>query len=197
VAVRIGWLSTPGRLRCLRIAAPVLGGVAALLLVVVGCTSVTDGTARVDAAEAPAVRASMTASVQASAAMSSAQESARQDSLTTAAVHTSCEALSASSVDAINALNDYVGAFNEDTADAQAKAGPAVDSLNHSADLVSGSMSDSLSQELTDAMKAWIDSARAVATAINGNYSADDFNVAINRLNDSKSDVSALCDAAY
>ena len=135
----IGWLCGARRLR---IAALVMGSLATLAMVIVGCTSVTDGTAKVDAAEAPVYRASVSASIEESAASSSARESERQESLTTQAIHTSCEALSSSSVDAITAVNDYVRAINENAADVQAKAGPAIDSLNRSADLVARSMSD-------------------------------------------------------
>ena len=36
-----------------------------------------------------------------------------------------------------------------------------------------------------------------MATAIAGNYGPDEFNAAINQLNDSKTDALDLCDAAY
>jgi hypothetical protein len=197
LAVETDWLSTRGGSRRVRIAAPVLGGVAALLMVVVGCTSVTDGSPTVDAKDVPVYRASMSASIEASVAASSALESESQASLTTQAVHSACEALSQSSDDAITAINDYVVAFNENTADASAKAGPAVDSLNKSADLVSSSISDAMSPDVEDALNGWVDAAKAVATAISGNYSEDEFNSAINRLNDSKTHAVAICDAAY
>ncbi len=166
-------------------------------MIIVGCSNVTEGTASVDAADAPVYRASVSASVQASIASSSARESERQESLTREAVHTSCESLSTSSVDAITAVNAYVDAFNESAADADAKTGPAVDALNHSADLVGGSVSDPLAPELKDAMLAWVDAARGLAVAIKGNYGADEFNAAITRLNDAKTTALNLCDAAY
>src|SRR5262249_35210687 len=124
--------------------------------VVVGCTSVTGGTAAVDAKDAPAYRSSVAVSVSESAATSSARESKRQESLTTEAVHKSCDVLATTSVDAITAINTYVGAFNGGGADAAAKEGPAVDALNKSADLVNGSVSDALSQQLRDALAAWV-----------------------------------------
>ena len=132
-----------------------------------------------------------------SAASSSARESERRESLTTEAVHSSCEALSSSSVDSITAVNDYVKSFNENAADIAAKAGPAIDSLNHSADTVAGSISDPLSPELRDALTAWVDAARGVATAIAGNYGPDEFNAAVRKLNDVKTRALDLCDAAY
>ena len=89
-------------------------------------------------------------------------------------------------MDSITAVNDYVKAFNENAPDAQAKAGPAVDSLNHSADLVAPSISDPLSHELKDALNAWVDAARGVANAIAGNYGPDEFNAAVTKLNDVK-----------
>ena len=48
----IGWLFGAPRLR---IAALVMGSLAALAMVIVGCSSVTQGTAKVDAAEAPGI----------------------------------------------------------------------------------------------------------------------------------------------
>jgi hypothetical protein len=191
--VLVGWLC-PKRLR---IAALMTGSLAALAMVIVGCNSVMEGTAKVDAAEAPVYRASVSASIEESAASSSARESERQESLTTQAIHSSCEALSSSSVDAITAVNNYVDAFNQNAADVGARAGPAIDALNHSADLVARSMSDALMPELRDALNAWVDAARGVATAIAGNYGPDEFNVAITRLNDSKTTALNLCDASY
>jgi hypothetical protein len=181
----------------LRIAALVMGSLAALAMIIVGCTSVTEGTASVDAAEAPVYRASVSASIEESAASSSARESERQESLTTQAIHSSCEALSSSSVDAITAVNNYVDAFNQAAADIAAKAGPAIDALNHSADLVARSGTDALPPELRDALNGWVDAARGVATAIAGNYGPDEFNASITRLNDSKTTALNLCDAAY
>ena len=58
-------------------------------------------------------------------------------------------------------------------------------------------MSDPLTPELRDALNAWVDAARGLATAIAGNYGPDEFNVAITRLNDSKTTALNLCDASY
>jgi hypothetical protein len=184
-------------LRHWRIGGLLAGVLATALLVVVGCSSVTGGTAVVDAKDAPAYRTSVESSLSESVATSSQRESKRQESLTTEAVHTSCDGLSTSSVDAITAVNTYVGAFNSDGADAAAKEGPAVDALNKSADLVSSSVSNALSQQLRDALTAWVNAARAVAAAITGHYSPSDFNAAINKLNDAKSNAMNRCDAAY
>ncbi len=181
----------------LRIAALVIGSLAAAAMIIVGCSSVTEGTAKVDAGEAPVYRASVSASIEESAASSSARESERQASLTTQAIHSSCEALSSSSVDAITAVNDYVDAFNQNAADVGAKTGPAIDALNQSADLVARSISDPLTAELRDALNAWVDAARGVATAIAGNYGPDEFNDAITQLNDTKTTALDECDAAY
>jgi hypothetical protein len=181
----------------LRIAAFVVGSLAAVAMVIVGCTSVTQGAPKVDKADAPIYRASVSASIEESAASSSSRESERQASLTTQAVHSSCEALSSSSVDAVTAVNNYVDAFNKNAADVAAKAGPAIDALNHSADVVSRSLSDALSSQLKDALNAWVDAAKGVATAVAGNYGPDEFNVAINKLNDTKTNALNLCDAAY
>ena len=188
-----GWLC-PKRLR---IAALVVGSLAGLAMIIVGCSSMTEGTPKVDAAEAPIYRASVSASIEESAASSSAQESKRQESVTKEAIHSSCEALSTSSVDAITAVNDYVDAFNTSAGDVAAKAPPAIDALNHSGDVVARSVSDPLAPELKDALNSWVDAARGLADAIAGNYGPDEFNSAITRLNDTKTTALNLCDAAY
>ena len=181
----------------LRIAALVVGSLATAAMIIVGCSSVTEGSPQVDAADAPVYKASVSASIEESAASSSARESERQESLTTEAVHSSCETLSTSSVDAIKAVNDYVDASNRSAADAEAKATPAVDALNHSADVVARSVSDPLIPELKDAMNAWVDAARGLASAIAGNYGPDEFNAAVVRVNDTKTSALNLCDASY
>ena len=181
----------------LRIVALVLGSLAAGAMVIVGCTSVTQGAAQIDRADAPVYRASVSASIAESAASSSTRESERQASLTMQAVHTSCDALSSSSVDAITAVNNYVDAFNRNATDAAAKGPAAVDALNHSADLVARSVSNTLAPNLSDALNAWVDAARGLANAIAGNYGPDQFNAAITKLNDTKTTALNLCDAAY
>ena len=183
--------------RRLRIAALVVGCLAAAAMIIVGCTSVTGGAAQIDRADAPVYRASVSASIEESAASSSSRESERQASLSTQAIHTSCEALSSSSVDAITAVNNYVDAFNRSAPDAAAKAAPAIDGLNHSADLVAGSVSDTLAPDQRDALNAWVDASRGLAPAIAGNYGPDDFNAAITKLNDTKTTALNKCDAAY
>jgi hypothetical protein len=181
----------------LRIVALVLGSLATAAMVIVGCSSVTGGSPEVDKAEAPVYRASVSASIAESAESSSSRESERQASVAKEAIHSSCEALSTSSVDAVTAVNDFVKAFNQGAADAAAKSGPAVDALNHSADQVLRTLSDPLLPELKDAMNAWVDAARGVATAIAGNYSPDEINAAIRALNDAKTAALDRCDAAY
>jgi len=94
-------------------------------------------------------------------------------------------------------VNNYVDAFNRNAADAGAKAGPAIDALNHSADLVARSVSDALAPNLRDALNAWVDASRGLAAAIAGNYGPDDFNAAITKLNDNKTTALNMCDAAY
>ena len=181
----------------LRILALVIGSLAGLAMIIVGCASVTEGSPRVNAGDAPVYKASVSASREESAASSSSKESQRQKSLSTQAVHSSCEALSSSSVDSITAVNTYVKSFNDSAPDAASKAGPAIDSLNHSADLVAQSISDPLTPELRDALNAWVDAARGVANAIAGNYGPDDFNAAVAKLNDVKTRALDMCDQAY
>jgi hypothetical protein len=174
-----------------------MGILAATAMIIVGCNSVTSGTPTVDRADAPVYRASVSASIEESAASSSSRESERQESMTKQAVHSSCEALSTSSVDAVTAVNDYVEAFNNSAGEVEAKASAAVDALNHAADTVARSVSDPLAPELRDAVTAWVDAARGVATAIAGNYGTEDVNAAIKQLNDTKITAMTLCDAAY
>jgi hypothetical protein len=166
-------------------------------MVIVGCTSITQGSAGIDKADAPVYRASVSASAAESSESSSSRESERQASLTTQAIHSACEALSSSSVDAITAVNNFVDAFNSSAADAGSKAPAAVDALNHSADLVANSVSDTLAPNLRDALNAWVDAARGLASAIAGNYGPDDFNAAITKVNDAKTSALNMCDAAY
>nr|WP_293241255.1 hypothetical protein [Mycolicibacterium sp.] len=159
-------------------------------MVVVGCTSITSGTATFDAADAPEYRASVASSIAAS-------ESERQVAVTKAAVHTSCDALGSSSGASVEAVNAYVDAYNRDAPDAPGKVGPAIDALNGSADQVSGSLSAPLSPDLTRALNGWVDSARQLAGILSRNPGPDEFNAAIRQLNDSKTAAGAACDAAY
>ncbi|WP_372516636.1 hypothetical protein [Mycolicibacterium flavescens] len=181
----------------LRIGALAIGGVAAAAMIIVGCSTVTEGEGSADRAEAPVYRASVSASLEESAASSAARESERQASITKEAIHDSCETLSSSSVDAITAVNAYVDAFNQNAADAGSRARPAIDALNNSADAVARSVSDPLAPELRDSLNAWVDAARGVATAIEGNYGPEEFNATITRLNDTKTVALNLCDASY
>ena len=184
--------------RSWRVFALVAGVLATVLMVIVGCTSVTGGTAVVDTGAAPAYRTSVSISLSESAATSSERESKRQVALTTQAVHHSCDALASSSVDAITAVNAFVGAFNNGgSGAAESKEGPAIDALNHTADLVSGSLGPELSPQLRDALTGWADAARAVAGAISSHASPDDFNATVGRLNDAKTQALNMCDAAY
>ncbi len=83
---------------------------------------------------------------------------------------------------------------NGDTA---AKAGPAIDGLNRSADLVSSGLSDALSPDLRTALTEWIDSARALVAAISGHVGPDQFNAASNRSNTARENALTRCDKAY
>jgi hypothetical protein len=169
---------------------------AVLLVAVIGCSSVTGGTASIDTADAPVYRASVSASVEESAATSSARESQRQESLTTEAVHTACESLSTSSAEGIEALNVHVDAMNAGSAGVETE-GPAAEALNRSADLVLAGVNDTLPQEMRDALNSWVDAARATASAVLTRVSAVEFNDTVTRLNDSRANALNLCDAAY
>jgi len=138
----------------------------------------------------------MSSSVAESAASSSMRESERQQSLTTEAIHTACETLSTSSADAVDRVNAYVDAVNG-KGDPVASGGPAADALNHSADLVTADINDAVPQDIRDALSAWSDSARGAAAAVSGHVPPDQFNAAVDQLNESRSRALDLCDATY
>jgi hypothetical protein len=164
---------------------------------VVGCTAVTDGDAAVNAVEAPAYRTSVSLSSSQSAASSSARESERQASRTTEAIRTACETLSITSADAIDAVNAYVDAFNEEGGNVATTEGPAVDALDQSADVVENSIGDEVPDDLRDAFQAWVDSASATSEAIVEQAPPWEFNKVIGDLNDARAEALRLCDAAY
>ncbi len=186
-----------GNARRARIAGVLVGGAAAVCVAAVGCTAVTEGDPTADAGDAPAFRTSMAVSSSQSAASSSAREAQRQASMTTQAVHTTCETLSTTSADAIDAVNVFVSAFNETDGDTTTAEGPAIDSLNQSADAVEDSISDIVPDEVQDAFMEWVDGARATADAISRKADPAVFNQVIDELNAARSDVLRLCDATY
>ena len=180
-----------------RIAGLLAACAAVVVLGVAGCTSVTRGDPTANAGDAPAYRTSMSASSSQSAASSSARESERQASLTTAALHSSCDTLSSTSADAIDAVNAYVSAYNEEGGDVESTEGPAVDALIRSAEAVDASISDVMPPELVDALAGWVDGAQSTADAITSRVDPSEFNQIIGALNDARSVASTLCDATY
>ena len=172
-----------------------IGCVATILMAIVGCTSVTDGTPTADTAMAPAYRESVSASVSASAATSSIQESRHQQSLTTQAVVRACESFAASSKDAVDKVNDFVAAYNQGR-DTTPSEGPAIDTLNHSADLVEHNTGGPVSQDLHQALNAYADAARDLAKAIRSHGETGEFNQRVNQFNDTKTEAVKQCRAA-
>jgi len=152
-------------------------------MIVVGCAKVTSGSAGVDSPAAAAYRTSVSVSV--AAAVSSSKS---------AAAKSSCNALISTAGDAIDGVNDYVGAFNND-GDYQGKSQAAIDALNHSADVVSQSVNADLNPDLGKALQGWVAATRTMVSAISANADTDAFNDAVHQLNDSKAVVLALCDA--
>lgn len=169
----------------LRVAGAVLGSLAGTALIVVGCSKVTSGSPDVDSPAAAAYRTSVSVSVSASISSSKA-------AVATAA----CRTLLDTSSDAIDAVNDYVGAFN-DNGDYQDKTQAAVDALNRSGDAVARGISDALSPELSKALAGWVGAAKDMVTAIANNSDNDSFNTAVHQLNDSRAVVLALCGAGH
>lgn len=180
-----------------RVAALSAGSLAAVAMIVVGCEAVTQGDATIDRADAPMYRASVSASIENSQLSSSSKESERLITLSREALHTACDALSSTSVDAIDAVNAYVRAHNAQTADAASKAGPAIDALNKTADQVAANSGGALSQELSGALNDYVAAARAVSAAIASNAGVDEFNGVTNRMNDAKRVALQKCDAGY
>lgn len=171
-----------------RIGALVVGGAAASVMGVVGCTSIIGGTPEANNSAAPEYRAS----VSASEATSSIRETERQHSMTTQAVRGACGRFASSSVDAVDTVNKYVEVFNG-RGDIAAAAGPAIDALNHSADEVAGSINDKLSNELKDALNAYADAARGVATAISSKAPISVYNARKDELNEARQKGIKLC----
>lgn len=181
----------------LRVAGLLTAGAVAVSVGVVGCTSVTGGDAAANSAEAPAYRTSVSLSSSQAASASSARESERQAAMTTRAVHDTCETLSTTSADAIEAVNAFVKAHNADSTRGDAERGPAVDALNQSAEAVQGSITDVIPDELKDVFTKWIDGAHATADAISNKAAAAEFNKAVDDLNQARTDALQLCDATY
>jgi hypothetical protein len=173
----------------------VIGCVAAILMAIVGCSTVTDGTPTADTAMAPAYRQSVSASVSASAATSSVRESQRQQSLTTQAAVRACESFATSSKDAVDKVNDFVAAYNQG-GDVSANEGPAIDTLTHSADMVEADSGGPLSDDLHHALNAYIDAARDLAAAVRSHGDMAAFNQRVNQFNDTKGEAVKLCRAS-
>lgn len=117
--------------------------------------------------------------------------------MTTQAVHTSCETLATTSADAIDAVNAYVTAFNQEGGDMATTEGPAVDALEQSAEAVQGSLSDIVPKDLQGAFTDWVDHAHETADAIIKHAGPGQFNKIIGDLNDARSKALRLCDATY
>lgn len=192
--VLIGWRAVPRRRvgQLPKRGATALGCVAVLVMGIVGCTKVTDGIAGPDTSVAPAYRSSVSASVSASSVTSSVKESQRQQSLTTKAIRTSCDALATTSKEAIDKVNAFVAAFNAGKSTAPAER-PAIDALNASATAVESSYSDAIPGQMRQAFDTYNDAARQVANAIGTHAPTGEFNKRVDRLNDAKTKALKLC----
>lgn len=175
-----------------RLTALAAGGVAAVVMGVVGCTSIVGGNPQADSSEAPAYRSSVSASASASEATSSIRETQRQQSMTTQAVRGACGRFASSSSDAVDTVNKYVEAFNSG-GDISGTAGPAVEALNHSADEVAGAVNDKLSAELKDAFNTYVEAARGVANAISTKAPVSVYNARKDELNRAREKGIQLC----
>lgn len=169
-----------------------VGSFAVVAIGIVGCTKVVNGNGAADASVAPAYRSSVSMSVSASSVTSSVRESQRQQSVTTRAMRTSCDALATTSKDAIDKVNLFVAAYNggKNTGPTE---GPAIDALNASATAVENSYSDVLPAQMRDAFNTYNDAARQVANAIGTHASTGEFNKRVDRLNDAKTKALKMC----
>jgi hypothetical protein len=171
------------------------GSVALVLMAVVGCTKMRDGTAAPDTKVAPAYRSSVSSSVSASSATSSIRESQRQQSSITRAIVNACDSFLGSANDAIDKMNAYIAVLNHN-GNTGPTEGPAKDALNHSADTTASSIGDPMSQELRGALSGYVDAARDVARQIGPNPNQSQLNAAINRFNDRLSNARKVCRAS-
>ncbi len=180
--------------RRIRVGARVSGAVAAIVMGVVGCQSIVEGTPQANETEAPAYRSMVSSSVSASLVTSSSRESQRQQSLTTQAIKGSCGKFASSSSDAVETVNKYVEAFNSG-GDVAGTAGPAVEALNHSADETTAAINDKLSTEMRNAFTAYAEAARSVAEAISTKAPTAVYNSRKDQLNTAREKGMQLCRA--
>jgi hypothetical protein len=106
-----------------------------------------------------------------------------------------CESFATSSKDAVDRVNDFVAAYNQGR-DTGPSEGPAIDTLNHSADVVGGSSGAPLSEDLRHALNAYADAARGLANTIRSHGGMDAFNQGVNQFNDTKTEAVKQCRAA-
>jgi len=174
------------------------GLTATALLMVVGCTKVEDGAPAADRNDAASYRTWMADSISQSAAAASERESTRRESETAEAVANACETLSATSVDAVTAINAYVNAVaTRHEADVAAKAQAAVDTLNGGADLVASSVNTALRPQMADAFRTWVDATRAVAKAIGERYGQQEFNAEVDKFNQANGNALDTCGGSH
>jgi hypothetical protein len=173
-----------------------LGCIAVVSMAIVACTNVTGGKAGPDTAAAPAYRSSVSLSISASSETSKTRESQRQASLTTQAIRSSCNGFATTSKTAIDSVNAFVAAFNQGKNTGPTE-GPAIDALNNTANTTAGGINDALSQEMKDAMNAYVDASRGVANAIATHAASGEFNRRVDQLNDTKTKVVKLCQGSF
>lgn len=112
------------------------------------------------------------------------------------AIRTSCETLATTSKEAIDKVNEFVGAFNAGRSTGPTE-GPAIEALNNSASSVSSALNEALSPDMRDAFNAYTDAVRSVANAIGTHAPTGEFNRRVDQLNDTKTKALKLCMASY
>ena len=113
-------------------------------------------------------------------------------------MHTSCDALSTSSVNAVDAVNAFVSAYNGNAPDVGAKTGPAIAALNTQrrpgrAQPVGAAVGRV--GECAEGLGGFGPQRRAASSP--ASFGMDEFNTAVNQLNEVKTKALILCDAAY
>jgi eukaryotic-like serine/threonine-protein kinase len=184
-----------GHRRHLRVA--LIAAAVAIVIAAVVFTVVTQKM-REDATSASASASAAAATSSAVVATSSIWRHQRQRAHEREAVEAArnaCGSLATDSKDAIDKVNEFVAASNQGRNTGPSE-GPAIDALNRSAADVETSTRGPLEQPLHEALNAFGDAARDVATAIREHAAYDIFNQRVNQLNDTKNEAVKRCQAS-
>lgn len=178
--------------RRLRVGALALGSTAVLVMGIVGCTRIMDGSATANSGVISSYRVTVSKSISASLVTSSSLFSVTQASLTTQAIKTACTTFATTSEAAVSAVNTWVDDYNNGR-NTSASSSAAVTALNQTADEVSAAITDAMSTEMRDAFTSYAAAARSVAEAISTNAGPSTYNSRKEQLNTLKTQGLDLC----